>query len=245
MDQYGSVLEGRIALITGGASGISRAMASAMGKAGARLWIGDIDADGGARAVSELRAEKIQADSVRLDVTDRGSVEEAIGKVLQKEGRLDVLFNGAGIIDREPVLELSEEVWDRVLTVNLKGTFLCAQAAAKVMVPKGHGRIINVVSGLAEGNPRSSAYASSKAGVIALTKSLASAMRALKVDVTVNAIAPGPTDTPMWRGGKSPQQIEELLASGQINQPADMSSVVVFLASAQSWPLNGRLLERG
>ena len=154
MDQYGSVLEGRIALITGGASGISRAMASAMGKAGARLWIGDIDADGGARAVSELRAEKIQADSVRLDVTDRGSVEEAIGKVLQKEGRLDVLFNGAGIIDREPVLELSEEVWDRVLTVNLKGTFLCAQAAAKVMVPKGHGRIINVVSGLAEGNGR-------------------------------------------------------------------------------------------
>lgn len=245
MDEDGSVLKGRVALVTGGASGISRAMASALGKAGARLWIGDLDEEGGARAAGELRGEGIQADSVRLDVTDRACVEEAVGGIIGKDGHLDVLFNGAGIIDRRPVLELTEEAWDRVLTVNLKGTFLCSQAAAKVMVGQAYGRIINVVSGLAEGSPRSAAYAASKAGVIALTKSLASAIRPLKVDVTVNAIAPGPSDTPMWRGGKNPQEIEALLASGRVSRPGDMASVVLFLAGARSWPLSGRVLERG
>lgn len=245
MEGKGAVLEGRIALITGAASGISRAIASAMGKAGARLWIGDVDAEGGERAAGELRAEGRQADFVRLDVTDGNSVAQAVDRVVQQDGRLDVLFNGAGIIDREPVLELSADLWDRILRVNLRGTFLCAQAAAKVMVRRGHGRIVNVASGLAEGSPRSSAYASSKAGVIALTRSMASALRELKVDVTVNAIAPGPTDTPMWRRGKTPAQIEQVLSSGRVARPADMASVVVFLASPESWPLNGRMLERG
>jgi 3-oxoacyl-[acyl-carrier protein] reductase len=240
-----STLEGRVAFVTGGASGIAHAMSHAMGRAGAFVWIADINDQAAAEAADRLKAAGCQAASVQVDVSKRASVDEAIAGVLRSSGKLDVLFNGAGILSREAVLDVSEATWDRILAVNLKGTLFCAQAAAKVMIKQGYGRIINVASGQAEGSPRNADYAASKAGVIALTKSMAMAMRELKVNVTVNAIAPGPTDTPMWRQGKSPSQIESLLASGKIGRPPDMGSVVLFLASEGSWPLNGRLLERG
>jgi 3-oxoacyl-[acyl-carrier protein] reductase len=240
-----SILEDRIAMITGGASGISRAVAFALGGAGAFVWVADIAEAARAETVEQMKAKGIQAAGVPLDVTDRRSVDAALAEILRGSGKLDILFNGAGILTREPVLEMSEASWDRVLSVNLKGTLFCSQAAGKVMVKQRYGRIINVASGQAEGDPRNADYAASKAGVIALTRSLAMAMRELKVDVTVNAIAPGPTDTPMWRQGKTARQIEELLASGKIGQPPDMGPVVVFLAGRDSWPITGRVLARG
>lgn len=245
MTAYDKPLSGRVALITGGGSGIGQAMTSAMAKAGAFVWISDIRSEAAAEAAGRLKTAGLESASLGLDVTSRNAVDKAIADVLRASGKLDILFNAAGILSREPVLEVSETTWDNVLAVNLKGTLFCCQAAAKIMVRQRYGRIINVASGQAEGNPRNADYAASKAGVIALTRSLAMAMRELKVDVTVNAIAPGPTDTPMWRQGKTARQIEDLLASGKIGQPADMESIVVFLASGDSWPLNGRVLERG
>lgn len=245
MAVQGSTLTGSVALVTGAASGISQAMALALGQAGAFVWVGDIDAKAGLETVGRLESDGCEAKSVQLDVTRRNSVDDSIAEIIRESGRLDILFNGAGIISRESVLDVSEATWDRVLAVNLKGTLFCSQAAGKVMVDQGYGRIINVASGLVHGNPRDADYAASKAGVIALTRSLAMAMRELKVDVTVNAIAPGPTDTPLWRRGKSTQQIEELLASGKIGKTPDMGSVVVFLASRASWPLSGQIMERG
>ena len=238
-------LEGQVAMVTGGASGISRAMALALGKAGTHIWIADIDGKKTSQAVDDFKSTGIDANGLRIDVTDRRSVDEAVNAIFKQEGKIDVLFNGAGIVNRQPVLEMSEEAWDRVLTINLKGTFLCTQAAARGMVKRGYGRIINVASGQVEGGVRNANYAASKGGVVSLTKSFAAELRELKVDVTINAIAPGATDTPLWRTGKTDEQITQLLASGKIHIPGDMSSVVVFLASADSWPLNGRVLERG
>ncbi len=232
-------------MVTGGASGISRAMALALGKAGTHIWIADIDGKKTSQAVDDFKSTGIDSNGLRIDVTDRRSVDEAVNAILKQEGKIDVLFNGAGIVNRQPVLEMSEEAWDRVLTINLKGTFLCTQAAARGMVKRGYGRIINVASGQVEGGVRNANYAASKGGVVSLTKSFAAELRELKVDVTINAIAPGATDTPLWRTGKTDEQITRLLASGKIHIPEDMSSVVVFLASADSWPLNGRVLERG
>lgn len=245
MPAHESMLKGRVALVTGGASGIAASMALALGRAGAFVWIGDINSRARTETADQLKAEGIQAAGLALDVTDRRCVDESVAEILRKSGKLDILFNGAGIVSREPLLELSEATWDRVMAVNLKGTLFCSQAGARAMVNQRYGRIINVASGQVEGNPRNTDYAASKAGVIALTRSLALMMRELKVDVTVNAIAPGATDTPLWRQGKTDRQIEELLASGKINRPPDMASVVVFLAGRESWPLNGRVLERG
>ncbi len=238
-------LEGRVAMVTGGASGISRAMALALGRAGARIWIADVDVNGINQAVDTLTANGIRTNCLRVDVTDRRMVEDTVSEIMRQEGQVDILFNGAGIVNRQLVMEMSEGAWDRVLAINLKGTFLCCQAAGRVMVKRGYGRIINVASGLVEGAARNANYAASKAGVVAFTKSFAAELRELKVDVTVNAIAPGPTDTPLWRTGKNGEQVNQLLASGKIHIPEDMASVVVFLASADSWPLNGRVLERG
>jgi NAD(P)-dependent dehydrogenase (short-subunit alcohol dehydrogenase family) len=245
MADAAATLAGRVALVTGGASGISRAMAGAFAAAGASVWVADLDAAGAAATADRISVGGGKAMSLQIDVTQRCSVDDAFAEIMRGGGRLDILFSGAGILSREPVLEVSEATWDRVLAVNLKGTLFCNQAAAKIMAQQNYGRIINVASGLAEGNPRNADYAASKAGVIALTRSLAMAMRERKVDVTVNAIAPGQTDTPMWRQGKSARQIEDLLGSGTIGQPPDMGSVVVFLAGKDSWPITGRVLARG
>jgi len=238
-------LKDRIAVVTGAASGISRAMAAALGAAGAQVWLADIDAEGADRAAAELREKGVSARARRLDVTDPSEAQAFMAGVERESGRIDVLFNGAGIINRRPVLDLSFAEWRRLLSINLDGVFLCSQVAARLMVRQGHGRIINVASGLAQGRAGDADYAASKAAVIAFTKSFAGELRALRVDVTVNAIAPGATDTPLWRKDRSPEEIARLLAGGTIHNPGDMASVVVFLAGASSWPINGQVIGRG
>src|SRR5438270_5841320 len=121
-------LDSRVAMVTGGASGISRAMARALGTAGAHVWIADVNGEGAAAAVSELRAEGVRADAHDLDVTSRSSVETAVDEITRRAGRLDILFNGAGVVTRRRVLDMAEGEWDRLLAINLKGTFLCSQA---------------------------------------------------------------------------------------------------------------------
>jgi len=237
-------LSGQVALVTGGATGIGRAMAEAIGKAGAKIWIASRDAVAVATAECELSGVGIAAQDARLDVTQRSEVEIVVRDILQQDGKIDILINGAGVMIKHPVLEMPEEVWDHVVGVNLKGAFLCTQAVARGMIARGYGRIIHFSSGHVKGNATNSAYSASKGGVEAFTRTFAAELKQLNVDVTINAVEPGGTDTPMWRRGKSAEYIRQALESGRI-RPADyMAPTILYLASRASAAINGQVIER-
>lgn len=234
----------QVVLITGGATGIGRAMAEAMGKAGVKVWIASRDEQAIERAATELRQVGVAARGARLDVTQRSQIETLVQQINAAEGKIDILFNSAGVMIKHAVLEMPEETWDQIVDVNLKGTFLCTQAVARGMIARGYGRIINVSSGHVKGNATNCAYSASKGGVEAFTRTFAVELQQLNVDVTVNVIEPGGTDTPMWRRGKSAEYIQRSLKSGHIRRADHMSAAILYLASAASRPLNGQLIER-
>lgn len=238
-------LTGDIALITGGATGIGRAMAEELGKAGAKVWLASRDAAAIDRAVDELRTAGIAAEGAQLDVTVRAQIENLTYLIVKQDGKIDVLINSAGVMIKHPVLELPEEVWDHVIGVNLKGTFLCTQAVARGMIARGYGRIVHFSSGHVKGNATNSAYAASKGGVEAFMRSFAAELNQLNVDVTINAVEPGGTDTPMWRRGKSAEYIEQSLASGRIRPANSIAETVIYLASRASAAINGQVIVRG
>jgi NAD(P)-dependent dehydrogenase (short-subunit alcohol dehydrogenase family) len=195
-------------IVTGGAGGIGSDLCKGLAADGLKIVVADYAQDAAEKIAAEIRQANGEATAVRVDVGDSQSVGAMVGHTLEKYGRLDYLFNGAGVMTRIPVVELPEQEWDRVLRINLKGTFLCSQAAAKYMIPKKHGRIISIASGRGvAGQARSAHYAASKAGVIAFTKSLA--MELAPYDVNVNCICPGATDTPMARAGSTPEEFKK------------------------------------
>ncbi len=242
MTQSSKSLAGQVALITGGATGIGRAMADALGRAGVKVWIASRDQAAINRAVEELLSVGVAVSGARLDVTNRALVEELVHRIVSQDGKIDILFNGAGVMIKRPVLEMTEDIWDLVVDVNLKGMFLCTQAVARAMIGRGYGRIINVSSGHANGNATNSAYSAAKGGLQSFTKTFAAELRQLNVDVTINAIEPGGTDTAMWRRGKSAEYIDQALASGRIHRPDHMRDVVLFLASPASGAVNGEIV---
>jgi len=170
--------------------------------------VADYAKEAAEKVAADIRQAKGDAIAVQVDVGSKDNVADMMKQVLAKYGQVDILFNGAGIMTRMPVVEMPEEEWDRVLRINLKGPFLCSQAAARHMIPKKQGRIINIASGRGvAGQARSAHYAASKAGVIAFTKSLA--VELAPYDITVNAICPGATDTPMSRAGSTPEEFKK------------------------------------
>src|ERR1700722_8132094 len=193
-------LTGRIALITGAASGIGRGIANAFAREGASIVVADRVPEARAAAVlAEIRAHGREALFVQTDVSSESSVSAMAEAALSRFGRVDVLVNNAGIVTESLLENLPVEDWDRVINTNLRGTFLCTRALIGQMLARGDGRIINIASQLAQIGGRSMAhYSASKAGVIGLTKSLAREVSAR--GVLVNAIAPGPIDTPMLHG---------------------------------------------
>ena len=238
-------LTGQVVLVTGGATGIGRAMAAALGKAGAKIWLASRDAAAIDRAVAELRSTGIAAHGAQLDVTDRAQVESLVANVIAQDGKIDILINSAGVMIKHPVLEMPEDVWDQVIGVNLKGAFLSTQAVARGMIARGYGRIIHFSSGHVKGNATNSAYSASKGGVEAFTRTFAAELKPLNVDVTINAVEPGGTDTPMWRRGKSAEYIKQSLESGRIRPTDYMAATIVYLASRDSAAINGQVIERG
>lgn len=238
-------LTGQVALVTGGATGIGRAMAEALGRAGAKVWLASRDGVAIDRAVGELRAAGIAAAGTRLDVADRVQVAQLAENINRQDGKIDILINSAGVMIKYPVLEMPEEIWDQVIAVNLKGAFLCTQAVARGMIARGYGRIVHFSSGHVKGNATNSAYSASKGGVEAFTRSVAAELKQLDVDVTINAVEPGGTDTPMWRRGKSAEYIKQSLDAGRI-RPADyMAETIVYLASRASAAISGQVIGRG
>lgn len=197
----------KVIIVTGGAGGIGSDICRGMAADGLKVLIADYAKEAAEKLATEIQQANGEATAVQVDVGDKQSVANMVQQTLAKYGQIDFLLNGAGVMTRMPVVELPEEEWDRVLRINLKGTFLCSQAVAKHMIPKKQGRIISIASGRGvAGQPRSAHYAASKAGVIAFTKSLA--VELAPYDITVNAICPGATDTPMSRAGATPEEFK-------------------------------------
>jgi NAD(P)-dependent dehydrogenase (short-subunit alcohol dehydrogenase family) len=195
-------------LVTGGAGGICSEICRGMAADGLNVVVADFAMDAAEKVVAEINTAKGSAIAVQVDVGDPKSVAVMMEHAVIKYAQVDYVFCGAGVMDRMAIVEMPEEMWDRLMRINLKGVFLCAQAAAKHMLPRNEGRILSIASGRGVvGQARSAHYAASKAGVIAFTKSLA--MELAPNNITVNCVCPGATDTPMSRIGFSPDQFKK------------------------------------
>ena len=195
-------------LVTGGAGGICSDICRGLAADGLKVIVADYAQDAAEKVAAEIRENNGDAMAVKVDVGNPASVAEMMSRAISNYGQIDYAFCGAGVMDRVAVIEMPEQVWDRLMRINLKGVFLCAQAAAKHMMPRKEGRILSIASGRGvAGAPRSAHYAASKAGVIAFTKSLA--VELAPDNITVNCVCPGATDTPMSRIGFTPEQFKK------------------------------------
>jgi 3-oxoacyl-[acyl-carrier protein] reductase len=227
-------LEGQAAIVTGAGHGIGAAVADRLAKEGAAVLAADISAERAEATAAGLRAGGARAIGQAVDVRDRASVEATVGRAAAELGRLDVLVNVAGIMDRAPLLEMTDELWHRVIDTNLYGTFVFAQAAARQMIAEGRaGRIVNVASnsGLFGGRGRA-AYGASKAGVINLTQTLA--IELAEHGILVNAVAPGPTKTRAEQPAVPWPSVSSRMPLKRWGRPEEIAAVVAFLASGEA-----------
>ncbi|MFN8593823.1 MAG: 3-oxoacyl-ACP reductase family protein [Thermomicrobiales bacterium] len=235
-------LEGRVALVTGGARGIGRAIVDAFASEGARVAILSRSQDAADTAAAEIRAAGHEALAIAGNPADDEDARRAVAATREAFGTLDILVNNAGFSRRVPFLELTPADWDELMNVDLRAVFLMCRHAAPVLTANGGGRIINVASQIGQrGAPQLVHYAAAKAGVIGFTKALA---RELAPAITVNAIAPGPIWTEMIRG-RDPdwyEAIERELPLGRIGLPEEVAPSAVFLASADGALYTGQTL---
>lgn len=238
-------LDGKIALVTGGAQGIGRALALGLADSGCRVAVADVRAEGVDETAELITQRGADALSLTADVSQREAVQRMVDAVVARWGGLDLLINDAGVFPRATVLELDEATWDQVIDTNLKGTFFSAQAAARVMVARGQGgRIVNFASRAAfQTQPRGAHYSASKAGVIALTKGLAIELAPYRI--TANAIAPGLTNTAQPRYGWNEAQLQEMAQAiplGRWAEPEDMVPAVLFLCGETGAYITGQTI---
>ncbi len=242
-------LHGRIAVITGGASGIGLAISRRLAQDGASVAVFDVDYAGAQRLVKQLHADGSSALAVAVDVSDRRQVDRAVREVRDKLGPIQVLVNCAGIEAFEPFQSITEASWDRIMAVNLKGTFNCTQAIVSDMIEARWGRIINISSSSAQsGAAKMTHYAASKAGMIGFTKALA--LELGRAGVTVNTIPPGSIDTPMLRraakaghlGGAAVEQVGATTPVGRAGTPEDIAAACAFLASEEAGYITGQVI---
>ncbi len=235
-------LKGKLALITGSGRGIGKEIASCFAKEGADLIICDVQAELVDKTVKELSATGVKVQGFVNDVTNLNQTTEMINKILDKFAKIDILVNNAGITRDNLILKMSEDDWDKVIAVNLKGTFNCIKALTRSFLKQRQGKIINLASIIGIiGNAGQANYAASKAGIIGLTKATAREFGSRKINV--NAIAPGFIQTAMT--DKLPKEVQEKMLAqiplGRFGKPKDVADLCLFLASEDSNYITGQV----
>lgn len=237
------LLKDKVAIITGGARGIGKEIALTFAREGAKVAIADINPQTLKEAEKEIASCGVEALALTVDVTDYTQVGQMVNKTLDKFKKIDILISNAGITADALLVRMKEEDWDRVLAVNLKGTFNCTKAVSRVMIKQRSGKIINIASiiGLI-GNVGQANYAASKAGVIGLTKSAARELAPRGINV--NAIAPGFIQTEMTQ--RLPEEVKskmlEAIPLKKFGQPRDVARLAAFLASEEAGYITGQTI---
>jgi 3-oxoacyl-[acyl-carrier protein] reductase len=237
------MLEGKVAVVTGAARGIGRAIAEELAKSGAELALCDLKAEWLEETAEAVKAIGRKVECFSVDVSDSSAVNGAVASIIEKCGKIDVVVNNAGITKDTFLVRMSDEDWDSVLSVNLRGTFLFTRAVSKPMMKARTGAIVNIASiiGLI-GNAGQCNYAASKAGVIALTKSTAKELAGR--GIRINAVAPGFIETKMTEvlPDDVRQKMMENIPMKRFGSPEDVAKVVVFLASEAASYMTGQVL---
>jgi 2-hydroxycyclohexanecarboxyl-CoA dehydrogenase len=239
-------LSGRTAVVTGGASGIGRAIALRLARDGADVGILDVDVAGAERVTREVTAIGRRALAVETDVASSASVRAAVERVHRELAPVGILVNAAGIASFVPLLQMTEETWDRLVAVHLKGTFNCTRAVLPDMIAARWGRVVSIasVAGLNGGGPGLAHYAAAKAGIIGFTKAVALEMASF--GITVNAIAPGLIDTPLLDRSGMPREVRERIVQqmpvGRIGAPDDIAAACAYLVAEDASFVTGQVL---
>lgn len=238
----------KVAVITGGASGIGQAIARRLARDGSKVAIFDLDGVAAHEEAAKISADGAEAIGLAVDVADRGPVQNAIAEVRARLGPVTTLVNSAGLTGFKPFLKINTEEWNQMLSVNLTGTFHCCQAALPDMIDTGWGRIVNISSSSTHGGqPYMTHYVASKSGVVGFTKSLA--LEFGPKGITVNTIPPGFIDTPMLRRGQAERYVVNSIEHHaqqtpvrRVGRPEDIAAACAFLVSEEAGYITGQVI---
>jgi 3-oxoacyl-[acyl-carrier protein] reductase len=237
-------LNGRVAVVTGGAAGIGRGIVQVLADEGASVVVADIDEDAAAQTVEALKAQGREALAANVDVADRGQVESMVSATIERYGRIDILAANAGVYRWDPLTEITDEVWQRIMDINLKGAFNCVQACVPVMRRQAYGRVVltSSITGPVVAAPGLAHYAASKEGMLGLMRG--AAFELVSDGITVNAVQPGNVRTP-GTGTMDPELAARVLASvplGRLAEPEEIGWAVRFFASEEAAYVTGQSL---
>ncbi|AMO62540.1 short-chain dehydrogenase/reductase SDR [Mycolicibacterium phlei] len=237
----------RVAVVTGGASGMGEATCHELGRRGHKVAVLDVNGDAAQRVAEDLRGAGVTALGVAVDVSDRRAVDDAFAKVRTELGPVHILVTSAGVVDFAPFTEITEQAWQRLIDVNLTGTFHCCQVAIPDMLEAGWGRIVMISSSSAQrGSPKMAHYAASKGALISLTKSLAREYG--PTGITVNNIPPSGIETPMQHQSQAAgllppnEQMAAGIPVGHLGTGDDIAAAVGFLCSEEAGFITGQVL---
>lgn len=237
--------DGASIIVTGGGSGIGRAVALKFAELGAGVMVADVAIDKAEETVALVEQARGKASAIRVDVTQRLHVLEMASSCLKQYGKIDVVVNNAGWNKYTLFVEENEEYWDKIIAINLKGAILCCSAVLPDMVKRAKGAIVNVASDAGRiGTSRETVYAAAKGGVIAFTKSLA--REVARYNINVNCVSPGPTDTPLFHSIHAKEEDVEkrkkLIPFRRLGRPEEIADAIVYLASSRASYITGQVL---